>query len=233
VCIGKDGGAAHETLFRLGDGASYNVPLEVEECALTMRRGEVCTLRTPRHTYLLTLLAFEKERALYKAAAEEVLEAAQELKLRGNSAYKMNKLRLAQLYYERCMVYLDGIVKSEQDASTAELLRDCNLNLAQVHLGQEQFPSVISNATTVLWTYPGNVKALYRRAVAYHQLGFLDEAYSDLVVVTAAEPTNKPAAALLGQVKGGRLRRNQEEKQHMLTVFQASLLVVYCNPYNV
>ena len=216
----KNRGREEEILFRLGDGASYGVLHTVELCLLTMARNEVCQLETPSETYHITLTAFEKEKQLYAINEKEVLKMAEQLKVRGNNAYEMNKLRLAQLYYDRCMVYIEGIAKSEQDGSCTDLLRICNLNLCLVYMKLENYPKVVSCSTTVLWTDRDSVKALYRRAQAYDKQGFNEEAINDLNRLLDIETDNEFAKRLLGVVKSNKKSRENQEKVNMRTIFQ-------------
>ncbi|XP_063676647.1 FK506-binding protein 59-like [Bolinopsis microptera] len=220
VSIESEGSAAKETLFRLGDGDSYNVPYPVELCTLTMTRNETCLLETPDSNITLKLLSFEKEKALYKMTTEEVMGSVQELKVRGNNAYKANKLRLAKLYYERCMTYIDSVAKSEQDDQCTEIMAACNLNLAQVYLKMEDYPKAVSYCTTVLWTQPKCVKALYRRAVGHNALCSHDEAVKDLTTLLDQEPGNKEAGKLLQKVRSHKLSKAQKESYLMISVFQ-------------
>ena len=185
-----------------------------------MARNEVCQLETPSETYHITLTAFEKEKQLYAINEKEVLKMAEELKVRGNNAYKMNKLRLAQLYYDRCMIYIEGIAKSEQDGSCTDLLGICNLNLCLVYMKLENYPKVVSYSTTVLWTDCDSVKALYRRAQAYDKQGFHEEAINDLNRLLDIETDNEFAKRLLGVVKSNKKSRENQEKVNMRTIFQ-------------
>ena len=207
-------------LCRLGDGETYGVPLEVEVCALTMTRNEVCLLETPQTKYTLKLISFEKEKPLYKMAADEVFSSIEELKLRGNNAYKAEKLRLAKLYYERCIIYIDSVAKSEQDERYSELTVACNLNLAQVYLKRKNYSKAISHCTTVLWTQPKCVKALYRRAVGSNALCFHDDAVRDLTLILQQEPENREAKQLLQTVKSNKQQKSNKDASLMISVFK-------------
>ena len=207
-------------LCRLGDGETYGVPYEVELCALTMTRNEVCLLEAPQTKYTLKLISFEKEKPLYKMAAEEVFASIQELKLRGNNAYKSDKLRLAKLYYERCISYIDSVAKSDQDVRYNELTVVCNLNLAQVYLKMEHYSKAVSHCTTVLWTQPKCVKALYRRAVGSNALCYHDDAVRDLTSILQLEPENREAKQLLQTVKSNKQSKSHKDASLMISVFK-------------
>lgn len=220
ISIQSEGGTAKEVLCRLGDGETYGVPYEVELCALTMTRNEVCLLEAPQTKYTLKLISFEKEKPLYKMAAEDVFASIQELKLRGNNAYKSEKLRLAKLYYERCISYIDSVAKSDQDVRYSELTVVCNLNLAQVYLKMEHYSKAVSHCTTVLWTQPKCVKALYRRAVGSNALCFHDDAIRDLTSILQLEPENREAKQLLQTVKSNKQSKSHKDANLMISVFK-------------
>ena len=152
--------------------------------------------------------------------AQEVFSSIQELKLRGNNAYKGNKLRLAKLYYERCMTYIDSVVKSEQDDNFSELAVVCNLNLAQVYLKMEDYPKAVSHCTNVLWNRPKCAKALYRRAVGNDKLCSHDEAICDLTTLLKEDPENREASQLLHAVRSRKQSKATREASLMISVFQ-------------
>ena len=141
------GTTAH--LFRLGDGCNSDVALELEICALTMKKGEKCELKTKDNKWEVELLSFEREKKLWKMSSDEVYNSALELKTAGNIALQRDKLELSRLYYLRSIGYLDGISKTEQNAGTNALSVACNSNLAIVCYRQENYVASVSHATQV------------------------------------------------------------------------------------
>jgi len=210
-----------EHLFRLGDGCNNNIAPELETCALTMKKGEKCTLKTKDNKWEVELLSFERERKLWKMSSEEVYSGALELKSAGNIALQHDKLQLSRLYYLRSISYLDGISKSEQNDGTNMLSIACNSNLAIVCYRQGDYVASVSHATQVLWLDACNVKALYRRAKAQEQMGFLCESLKDLELVLQLDNTNKEAQALMKSVRDREDKEDEKEKIRFKKVFAA------------
>jgi hypothetical protein len=69
-------------------------------------------------------------------------------------------------------------------------------NRAACFLKLELFTSALEDCTEALRIDPNDVKALYRRALAYEACGKLTEAFSDLKHLLSIDPRNKEAAEL-------------------------------------
>jgi len=109
----------------------------------------------------------------------------------------------------RCQAPLeDTDPETREDA--AGLSRNCVNNIAACHFQWNNHSSVVELSTIVLKAEPRQVKALYRRGLAYSGCGQLDLAEKDLVMAHKADPSNRAVNEKLGQVK---LRRKKESAE--------------------
>jgi len=102
----------------------------------------------------------------------------------------------------------DSDPDTREDA--AGLSRNCMNNIAACHFQWNNHSSVVELSTIVLKAEPRQVKALYRRGLAYSGCGQLDLAEKDLVMAHKADPSNRAVNEKLGQVK---LRRKKESAE--------------------
>lgn len=108
----------------------------------------------------------------------------------GNIAVQQQDYQLALKFYSKALFGLkmifDGdkaaFINSRQDAVKyiAEIEIPCCLNLAHCYLKTENWHHAIKYATQVLENDADNVKALYRRGVAYTKIGEIERARDDL-----------------------------------------------------
>ena len=137
------------------------------------------------------------------APAAPVIPAlsAEELKQQGNTAFKAKK------YQESIDLYTKALDAPTDDVSTAAILG----NRAMAHLKMIQLDNVVSDCTTgldLLKHVDSNenkslqVKLMYRRATALHQMGghSLKSALVDFQTVLKMEPANVKAAEAVESV---------------------------------
>jgi FK506-binding protein 4/5 len=128
-------------------------------------------------------------------------------KERGVELYRSGRTRDAFLRFSKALKLLITIIPVESD--TAAQQRDevvclrvmlCN-NIASCHLQCKNYCHVIEMCNKVLFLEPNNVKALFRRAVAYMETQEFDQAKKDFNQVQRLEPGNAAARDKLQELK--------------------------------
>ncbi|XP_064602899.1 tetratricopeptide repeat protein 9C-like [Liolophura sinensis] len=139
-----------------------------------------------------------------KLSVSDKLAEAQKLKAIGNEKYKSKLFKQAIGSYHRALLYLRGVcqttgsklggfigmlmetnnpdISPEMQADVTALQLDCYNNLAACILQQEKpnYEKVVMYCDNVLELSPSNVKAMYRRGVAYYHLHNYDKAHTCL-----------------------------------------------------
>eukprot|EP00121_Abeoforma_whisleri_P008096 Awhi_evm1s7418 len=183
--------------------------LSLEEAIMTMSKGEKSVI-----TFLLSqpcsdvkestsveveLLGFTAGINQDSLSSREKIQNAITSKEKGTNFFKQGKNRIATYHYSESIKMVDSVtigpLNEKEEASKLKILSTLNLSLCQLKL--KRFPEVVDNCTIVLNEDGSNVKALYRRAQAYSELGEFQAAIGDLQVAKAKEPTNKAVLAEL------------------------------------
>ena len=154
----------------------------------------------------------------------EVNQIASQKKELGNNFIKDRKFKEAISMFEEAVAVFkttggEWAPGTENDIRT-QLELACFLNMAFCYLnidGQE--PRVIEAATKALAIDSNNVKALYRRAMAYKQFGELDKAKKDCVKAAKLEPSNSDIRALLDEIKASLSHAHAVEMKSYSKVF--------------
>eukprot|EP00658_Telonema_sp_P-2_P035279 TRINITY_DN25680_c0_g1_i3.p1 TRINITY_DN25680_c0_g1~~TRINITY_DN25680_c0_g1_i3.p1 ORF type:complete len:148 (+),score=44.30 TRINITY_DN25680_c0_g1_i3:345-788(+) len=102
----------------------------------------------------------------------------------------------------------------EHRALVDQEVHPIKLNLAAVYLRQERFNEAILCCDYVLKQNPANSKALYRRAKAKMDRGWLDEARLDLEKCSLITPDDKQVKLLLRELK--KLGKQDESRERDL-----------------
>ena len=134
------------------------------------------------------------------AAADDALPLAEAINLAnvmkdvGNTSFKGGLLKEALSSYTEAA---DALTKlSDTDKKIDEvnsLLISLNGNKAMCYVKQSSWSSAKASAAAVLALDANNVKALYRRGLAFHKLAALDDAKSDLAKVLTLDAANAAA----------------------------------------
>lgn len=119
-------------------------------------------------------------------------------KVRGVELYKCGRTRDAFLRFSKALKLLITVTPLEDSTTTLQgdimslrvLL--CN-NIASCHLKYKNYSHVIEMCNKVLFVEQNNIKALFRRAVAYMETQEFEEAKEDLNRVQQLEPENAAA----------------------------------------
>ncbi|KAH9619134.1 hypothetical protein KSS87_019808 [Heliosperma pusillum] len=128
-----------------------------------------------------------------------------ELKEKGNSLFRQNYYDRAASYYDEACKLLSltlGDIGGEDPHILSDLAVSLNSNLAACALKLGEYKAALDLCSMILNTFPRNVKALFRRAVAFMKLKRFVEAQTDLVEALAVEPKNKDVLRELDVVKG-------------------------------
>ena len=130
----------------------------------------------------LNKLASEIEPLALKAenAERSKLPQAEQIKLRGNDAFK-----LAQ--FDKAIDLYTEALEACQD-KTASLAISCHNNRAACHQQMSNYQAVIEDCTAVLDVDPENQKALLRRGLAYEGLERYRLALQDIRALLAINP---------------------------------------------
>ncbi|CAI5472437.1 unnamed protein product [Closterium sp. Yama58-4] len=121
------------------------------------------------------------------------LNAATMLKNEGNKLHGMGKYSEAAEKYNRAR---DNLAMHSSPAAVS-LRRTCAVNLMSCHLKTNAFAHAVSVGTQVISEDGSNLKALYRRGLAYKELGQLKEAVADLSKAAQISPDDETLAGVL------------------------------------
>lgn len=110
-------------------------------------------------------------------------------------------------------------IDPETAVEAKNLVQNCCNNLAACHFQWNNHQSVVELSSLVLETRPGQVKALYRRGLAYLGLNLFQLAERDLVNAHKADPTNRAVNEKLGLVKQRMRKEEAGMKARMSKMF--------------
>jgi tetratricopeptide (TPR) repeat protein len=151
---------------------------------------------------------------------QESLSKASILKDSGNTAFKSNQYSVAKKHYEDAVKLLDkhksksvSELGPEHHEAMTSILVSLHGNIGMVMLKEENWNGVIKSSTEVLTHDGDNVKALYRRSVAYHKTCRFNESKSELMRVLALDPSNTAAKKELVELNKSIKEQQQREKQ--------------------
>ena len=156
-------------------------------------------------------------------AVHNLLARVAELKLSGNTKFKAGEHEAAIADYEAgtgsltseaAKKALKHYFTTHHDAedTASPLLASLHGNLAACHVKLEAWERASTAASAALKLEPSNVKARFRRGVAYSKCGQLDEAKADLSAVIRSDPKNREARAVLETVLTALKQRASSEK---------------------
>ncbi|CAH0522746.1 unnamed protein product [Peronospora belbahrii] len=134
----------------------------------------------------------------------------------GNELFRDGNHKHAAARYVKALTHaskffdLSDSDKTEVDAIKLSLY----LNLAQCYLKMENYTKAVANCNEALALDAKNVKALYRRAVAYEKENKLELAADDVKEALLLSPQDRAVATLDGRLKE-RLRRQLEKEKKM------------------
>ncbi|EDQ90188.1 uncharacterized protein MONBRDRAFT_21434 [Monosiga brevicollis MX1] len=155
---------------------------------------------------------FAKE--TWDLSSEEKVAAAETLRTAGNNFFKAGDFARALRRYTKAVDHLksDHDFTEELKAEAKQKRVACYSNMAQCALKTKEFTKAREHADAALELDPQNVKALYRRAMALHEMSEWDQAAADCQQIQTLDKDNTSAAALLKKVKAKQHAYNQKQK---------------------
>ncbi|KAJ6968761.1 peptidyl-prolyl cis-trans isomerase PASTICCINO1 [Populus alba x Populus x berolinensis] len=205
--------------FSSGEGL---VPEGFEMCARLMLPGEVALVTCPPDyaydkftrpanvpegahiEWEIELLGFEMPKDWTGLDFQGVMDEAEKIRTTGNRLFKEGKFELAKAKYEKVLREFNHVNPQDDEEgkvflNTRNLL---NLNVAACHLKSGECRKSIETCNKVLEANPAHVKALYRRGMAYMEVGDFEEARSDFEMMLKVDKSSEPdATAALKKLK--------------------------------
>ena len=139
----------------------------------------------------------ENNKPVYELTPADKLCIAVKYKNMGVTLYKeglLHKQILAFFIFSDAVKWLCMIPPKEAEDLLKEVMTvkmQCYNNIALFHLQQHNYSLCVVAATTLLSVEKGNVKALYRRAVANTEMQNYELATEDLSAALLLDPSNK------------------------------------------
>lgn len=108
----------------------------------------------------------------------------------------------------------DKAIETEEELSryVQEVSVPCFLNMSFIHFKQGDWESVVRATTKVLDFEKKNIKALYRRCMALHNLGKLEEGAADLHILKIELKGTKELDDLIESQSNAILKRQNDQK---------------------
>lgn len=170
----------------------------------------------------ITLTHCERHKSIWEWSAEEKYEIAMRYKGQGTELFKDSRIVDAfRKFSKACklLITLEPIKDLELDKQLEDNINDLRFalynNMAICQLKQKNYQHVITLCTKVLDKDRNNVKALYRRGVAYGKMGDNEKAIADLKVVLTLESGNHSAKEQF-DVYNTRLQESIQRNKDML-----------------
>ena len=221
--------------FVIGD---ETLPSGVQYCITTLRVGAAAKFTVhPAHAYghegnaalkipgnattvwNIELLEVTNLPDAADLSSTEKLTIANEKKTDGNTLFAQGKFARAIQKYDLATSYTKFIPGDEAKAAD-DLATICKLNAAQCFLKLQNYSEAEKRCTEVLKNDNNNIKALYRRALAYHALNDLQAAVSDLKQLIAADNTHQEAVRELAKVSAKIKAQEDRDKALFAKMFQ-------------
>lgn len=195
----------------IGD-SDTDIDRSLERCIQTMLRMEVSLMILTFVPESLNETSLQARTVKFKVQLKEICnepyifewtdskkyEVSMYHKVRGVELYKCGRTRDAFLRFSKALKLLVTIAPLEY--STTALKRDIMSlrillynNIASCQLQYKNYSHVIEMCNKVLFLEQDNIKALFRRAVAYMETQEFEEAKEDLNQVQELEPENAAA----------------------------------------
>ena len=188
--------------LKIGESQSFEITLQSPMCIEPQVKSQEeftphqSSMENPHDKSIVmnvTLIAFDYVPFIHELSASEKLTRASHYKELGSKLFQTNNIQWAFQKYGRAFKYLMLIIDPMEDIKQAYVLLKCQclLNMAACQMKYKGFEYVIKNCTEALSLDSGNVKALYRRGLAYKEQKELLLAVDDLTKAHEMEPENK------------------------------------------
>ena len=200
-----------EKTIVLGD-ACTKLDREIERALKTMFINEtsLITIRLPDENeigtediivkFQMTLHSFEPFKPIWNWSAEEKYHISSEYKAIGVRLFKDGRyIDAFHMFSKSCkiLITLEPIEDLELEESLENKIGVLRIilynNMAECHLNRKNYEHAITLCCKVLKKDENNVKALYRRGIAYGNLKNVEKAVEDLKKVLSIDPNNSLA----------------------------------------
>jgi len=150
-----------------------------------------------------------EEKNVKKMAA---VEAAKE---DGNIQFKEGNYQLSLQIYERGVLIVNGAygMNDEDTTKMSRLEKELDLNMALCRIKMKQYPEAIENCKMVLNLDKTNVKALYRKGLAYRLMGEYVSAEKDYNAALELDPNNAEVRKQLKELEVLKIEENEKVKK--------------------
>ncbi|KAK4800922.1 hypothetical protein SAY86_021409 [Trapa natans] len=210
--------------FSSGEGL---VPEGFEMCVRLMLPGEVALVTCPPDyaydkfprpanvpegahiQWEIELLGFEMPQDWTGLDFPSIMNEAGNIRNTGNRLFKEGKYELAKAKYEKVLREFNHLnpQDDEEGKEFSETRNLLNLNMAACYLKMGETRKSIESCNKVLDANPANVKALYRRGMAYMSAGDFEEARTDFKAMIKLDKSSEPDA------KAALLKLKQKEQE--------------------
>lgn len=173
-------------------------------------------------TFEITLTKYERHKPIWEWSPEEKYRIALKYKEMGVELYKSSRFVDAFHKFSRAckiLITLEPIPDLELDKQLELDINSLRLtlynNMAKCQLNQKNFGHTVALCTKVLNKDKNNVKALYRRGIAYGSMKDIEKAVADLKVALTLEPTNHTVKEQF-HIYNTRLREATQKRNNMV-----------------
>ncbi|XP_067275046.1 FKBP prolyl isomerase 16 [Pseudorasbora parva] len=207
-------------VFVIGEG---DVNQALEECALSMKQGEIALLLADSQytygllgrepdipawaplLYQLQLLGFREKQDPLSLPIPDRIRIGNQKRERGNFYFQREEYSMAAQAYCMALDVLtthDGqsCVTEEEEEEVNDYRVKCLNNLAAAQLKLGQFDEALHTSRDVLFLDPQNVKALFRKGKLLSEKGEYEEAMETLKKALKLEPSTKAIHAELSKL---------------------------------
>lgn len=145
----------------------------------------------------VTLITCERHKPIWDWSVKEKYEVASRYKKKGVELFKNS--RITDAFYKfskacKILITLEPISDLKLDTQLESNINDLRFslynNMAMCHLSRKNYEHTVTLCTKILDKDKNNVKALYRRGVAYGSLKNHEKAVADLKVALTLESNN-------------------------------------------
>ncbi|KAG7585289.1 FKBP-type peptidyl-prolyl cis-trans isomerase domain [Arabidopsis thaliana x Arabidopsis arenosa] len=173
--------------------------------------------------YEVEMLDFVKEKTPREMNNEEKIEAANRKKEEGNLLYKNQKYQRAAKKYSKAAECIEnGKFEGDEEKQVKALRVSCFLNGAACSLKLKNFLETTILCSEVLDIEFQNVKALYRRAQSYIEVGDLISAEMDIKKALEADPENREVKSLYKTLKFAKAESDRRDAKLYANMFSPS-----------
>ncbi|KAK0576333.1 hypothetical protein LWI29_015602 [Acer saccharum] len=218
VIVGLDRVAA---TMRKGERAISTIDPEYGFGTVEVKRDLATVPACSKLIYEVEMLDFIKEKAPWEMNNQEKTEAAGRKKEEGNLLFKNGKYQRAGKKYDKAADYVseDGSFADDEQPLVKSLRVSCWLNGAACSLKLNDFQEAIKLCSKVLDYEFHNVKALYRRAQAYMEIGDLVSAELDIKKANEVDPQNREVKLLQKKLKQLQTESNKRDAKLYSNMF--------------